>query len=232
MISTQLTQVRQRIQYAAEQAKRKPDSVRLLAVSKTFSAEQVREAVEAGQLEFGENYVQEGLEKIEALRDLRESLTWHFIGPLQSNKARAVAEHFDWMHSVDREKIAERLHAHRPIGLPPLQVCIQVNIDGQSTKSGVAPDAVFALAQAIHALPRLRLRGLMCIPDPAQPPDELQARYLEMAALRDELAAQQRCELDILSMGMSADLEVAIASGSTLVRVGTAIFGNRYSSSP
>ncbi len=232
MISTQLNQVRQRIQYAEEQAKRKPDSVRLLAVSKTFSAEQVREAAEAGQLEFGENYVQEGLEKIEALRDLRESLTWHFIGPLQSNKARAVAEQFDWMHSVDREKIAERLHTHRPIGLPPLQVCIQVNIDGQSTKSGVAPKEVFALAKAIQGLPRLRLRGLMCIPDPAQPPDALQARFAEMAALRDELAAQQRCELDTLSMGMSADLEVAIASGSTLVRVGTAIFGRRHFSSP
>src|SRR5690606_24379953 len=130
-----LTQVRQRIQDAVLQAKREPDSVRVLAVSKTFSHDHVRAAVAAGQLEFGENYVQEGLAQIDALRDLRASLTWHFIGPLQSNKARAVAEHFDWMHSVDREKIAERLHAHRPIGLPPLQVCIQVNIDGQSTKS-------------------------------------------------------------------------------------------------
>lgn len=231
MIATALQEVQARIQRAAEQAQRAPDAIRLLAVSKTFPAEQVRAAYEAGQRAFGENYVQEGVDKIQALSDLRTELRWHFIGPLQSNKARLVAEHFDWMHSIDRVKIAERLHAYRPAEWTPLQVCIQVNIDGQASKSGVAPAEVPALAAAIRALPRLHLRGLMCIPDPSQDAESLRRRFDEMVALRDALTVEHG-PLDTLSMGMSADLELAIASGSTLVRVGTAIFGQRPSLAP
>jgi hypothetical protein len=195
-------------------------------VSKTQPAAAVRAAHAAGQRAFGENYVQEGLAKIEALADLRPELEWHLIGPLQSNKTRVVAEAFDWVHSIDRLKIAQRLSEQRPAWAAPLQVCLQVNVSGEDSKSGVAPAGLPALAQAVAALPRLRLRGLMAIPEPAG--DEA-AQRLPHHALRELLEAlhQQGLALDTLSMGMSADLEAAVLEGATLVRVGTAIFGER-----
>jgi len=195
-------------------------------VSKTFPADAVREAHAAGQCAFGENYVQEALAKIEALADLRPQLEWHLIGPLQSNKTRVVAEAFDWVHSIDRLKIAQRLSEQRPPGMPPLQVCLQVNVSGEASKSGVAPDELPALAQAVAALPRLRLRGLMSIPEPAEGEAAQRAPHRVLRGLFERLQAQGLA-LDTLSMGMSADLEAAIAEGSTLVRVGTAIFGGR-----
>jgi pyridoxal phosphate enzyme (YggS family) len=202
--------------------------VTLLAVSKTFGADAVREAHGAGQRAFGENYVQEALAKIEALADLRAELEWHLIGPLQSNKTRAVAEHFDWVHSIDRLKVAERLAEQRPGGMAPLQVLLQVNVSGESSKSGVAPDELPALAAAVAALPRERLvlRGLMSIPEPAE---GLEAQREPHRRLREWLSMlnSQGLALDTLSMGMSADLEAAILEGATLVRVGTAIFGRR-----
>ena len=225
-IAENLQTVHERIARACVAAGRAPASVRLLAVSKTFGPEAVRQAQAAGQTAFGENYIQEAVDKITALRDL--SLQWHCIGPIQSNKTRLVAEHFDWVHSVDRLKIAQRLSEQRPGHLPPLQVCLQVNTDGGPTKSGVQPQDVLALARAVAALPRLVLRGLMTIPDPVQ------GFEAEVALHRraTELFEQVRRELplpqfDTLSMGMTADLEAAIAAGSTLVRVGTAIFGQR-----
>jgi hypothetical protein len=188
----------------------------------------VRAALAAGQCDFGENYVQEALAKIDALADRRAALRWHLIGPLQGNKTRVVAEAFDWVHSVDRLKIAERLAAQRPPGLPPLQLCLQVNVSGEASKSGVAPAELAALAQAVAALPRerVRLRGLMSIPEPA---DGFDAQRVPHRALREMLLAlqQQGLELDTLSMGMSDDLEAAIAEGATVVRVGRAIFGAR-----
>jgi len=200
--------------------------VRLLAVSKTCPADAVREAHAAGLGDFGENYVQEALAKMAALDDLRDGLCWHLIGPLQSNKTREVAERFDWVHSVDRLKIAERLSAQRPAGLPPLQVCLQVNVSGAASKSGAAPADVPALARAVATLPRLALRGLMAIPEPE---GDLDAQRRPHRALRQLLAALQAqgLALDTLSMGMSGDLEAAIAEGATCVRVGTAIFGVR-----
>ena len=224
-ISNQLAAVHARIQAACRAAGRPPESVVLLAVSKTFGADAVQAAFEAGQTDFGENYIQEAVEKITALRHL--PLVWHCIGPIQSNKTRLVAEHFDWVHTVDRLKIAQRLSEQRPVGLPPLQVCIQVNVDGGPTKSGVNPDDALALAQALAGLPHLRLRGIMCIPEPA--PDYAAACqvFKKATALFDGLTAQG-LQLDTLSMGMSADLEAAVASGSTLVRVGSAIFGARH----
>ena len=224
-ISTQLSAVRERIQTACRVAGRPPEAVTLLAVSKTFGADAVQAAFEAGHTAFGENYIQEAVAKIIALRHL--PLVWHCIGPVQSNKTRLVAEYFDWVHTVERLKIAQRLSEQRPAGLPPLQVCIQVNVDGGPTKSGVAPDDALALAQAVAKLPRLRLRGLMCIPEPA--PDFAAACQVFNRAriLLAELNAQG-LKLDTLSMGMSDDLEAAIASGSTLVRVGSAIFGARH----
>ncbi|GAA4357583.1 YggS family pyridoxal phosphate-dependent enzyme [Variovorax defluvii] len=226
MIVDKLQQVRARIVTACTACGRDPASVRLLAVSKTFPAEAVREARSAGQIAFGENYVQEGVAKIEALSDLRAGLEWHCIGPLQSNKTRPVAAHFDWVHSIDRLKIAERLAEQRPPELPPLQVCLQVNVDGGANKSGVAPAEALPLARAVAALPRLRLRGLMAIPEPAPDFQAQRALFLRAAALFDELRAAG-LELDTLSLGMSADLEAAIAAGSTMVRIGTAIFGAR-----
>jgi pyridoxal phosphate enzyme (YggS family) len=226
MIADKLAQVSARIASACAAAHRPVRSVTLLAVSKTFPAADVREACTAGQFRFGENYVQEGLDKIAALADLREVLEWHLIGPLQSNKTRAVAEAFDWVHSIDRLKIAERLSAQRPESLPPLSVCLQVNISQETSKSGLAPADVPALARAVAALPRLRLRGLMAIPEPAA--DEAGQRRPHRA-LR-ELLERLRGEglaLDTMSAGMSADLEAAIAEGATLVRIGTAIFGAR-----
>ena len=226
MSAANLHQVRSRIVSASESADRDPAGVQLLAVSKTFPAEAVREALAAGQTAFGENYVQEGVAKIEALADVRAQLVWHCIGPLQSNKTRVVAEHFDWVHSIDRLKIAERLSQQRPDGLPPLQVCLQVNVDGGANKSGVSADEALALAQAVASLPRLRLRGLMAIPEPAADFDAQRALFLRATAVFEEIRAAG-IALDTLSLGMSADLEAAVAAGSTLVRIGTAIFGRR-----
>lgn len=196
----------------------------LLAVSKTRSADEIRTVWQAGCRDFGENYLQEALPKQEALRDL--AITWHFIGPLQSNKTKPVAEHFDWVHSVDRFKLAQRLNDQRPLTRSPLNVCIQVNIDDEASKSGVAPADLAALAHAITALPHLRLRGLMCIPHPW---DDNAAQRRPLAALRTlfEQLRAQGLALDTLSMGMSDDLDPAITEGSTLVRIGTALFGQR-----
>ncbi len=226
MIGDKLQQVRARIVTACTAAGRDPASVRLLAVSKTFPAEAVREARAAGQIAFGENYVQEGIAKIQALADLRGELEWHCIGPLQSNKTRPVAEHFDWVHGIDRLKIAERLAEQRPAHLPPLQVCLQVNVDGGANKSGVPAEEALRLARAVAALPRLRLRGLMAIPEPAPDFESQRAVFLRAAVLFETLRTAG-LELDTLSLGMSADLEAAVAAGSTMVRVGTAIFGGR-----
>lgn len=225
-IGSNLQEVQDRIATTCEREGRGANEVTLLAVSKTFPAGAVREAHAAGQRAFGENYVQEALDKIAALADLRPQLEWHLIGPLQSNKTRPVAEAFDWVHTVDRLKIAQRLAEQRPAWLPPLQVCLQVNVSGEASKSGVAPAELPALAQAVAALPRLKLRGLMSIPEPAEDPAAQRAPH---RLLRELLAALnvQGFTLDTLSMGMSADLEAAIAEGSTLVRVGTAIFGRR-----
>jgi PLP dependent protein len=225
-IALKLQELRQRIGNACTLAARPVQSVTLLAVAKTFGADAVRAAHAAGCRAFGENYVQEALAKIDALADLRGEIEWHLIGPLQSNKTREVAQAFDWVHTIDRLKIAERLSAQRPARLPPLNVCVQVNIDGQASKSGVAPAQAAALARAVAALPRLRLRGLMSIPEPvagsaAQCVPHRRLRELFEALRADGLA------LDTLSMGMSADLEAAIAEGATIVRVGSAIFGAR-----
>ena len=222
-ISEKLQAVRAQIAAACPFG-RKPDEVSLLAVSKTWPASDVREAAATGQRAFGENYVQEGIAKIEALSDL--DLEWHFIGPLQSNKTRLVAENFAWAHSLDRLKIAERLSVQRPERLPPLQVCLQVNVSGEISKSGVEPAAAAALAQAIVALPRLRLRGLMCIPEPTEDVAVQRAAFRRLRQLFTQLR-DGGLPLDTLSMGMSHDLEAAIAEGATLVRVGTAIFGKR-----
>ncbi|MCA3191157.1 MULTISPECIES: YggS family pyridoxal phosphate-dependent enzyme [unclassified Cupriavidus] len=226
VIAANLQAVKNDIAAAAQQAGRPVADVTLLAVSKTVSAARVRQAFDAGQRAFGENYVQEGLEKIAALDALRSQIQWHFIGPLQSNKTRPVAEQFDWVHAIDRLKIAERLSAQRPAGLPPLQVCIQVNISHEDTKSGVAPGEVPALAQAIAALPNLELRGLMAIPAPAAEPAAQRQPFAALRALLDQLR-QSGLQVDTLSMGMSADMDAAIAEGATLVRIGTAIFGAR-----
>ncbi|MEY3522287.1 MAG: hypothetical protein RLZZ177_3002 [Pseudomonadota bacterium] len=223
-IPAQLRQVQERIQQACVTAARDPLSVRLLAVSKTFPASQVAEAFAAGQTAFGENYIQEAVEKITALAHL--PLEWHCIGPIQSNKTRLVAEHFDWVHSVDRLKIAQRLSEQRPGNLAPLNVCLQINIDGGPTKSGVAPAEALALAQAATQLPQLRLRGIMTIPEPSENFASASKAHREARALFDALC-QSGLALDTLSMGMSADLEAAISEGSTMVRVGSAIFGGR-----
>lgn len=224
--AARLDSVHRRIADAARAAGRDPATVSLLAVSKTFPAGDVRTAHAAGQRAFGENYVQESIDKIDALADLRADLEWHFIGPLQSNKTRPVAERFDWVHSVDRLKIAQRLAEQRPAHLPPLNVCVQVNISGEASKSGVAPADVAELARAIAALPALRLRGLMAIPEPAGDIDAQRVPHRALRALFDALRAEGLA-LDTLSMGMSADLEAAVLEGATIVRVGTAIFGAR-----
>jgi pyridoxal phosphate enzyme (YggS family) len=226
MIADNLRRVRARIEDACRAAGRPVESVTLLAVSKRFGPEHVREALRAGATRLGENLVQEGVEKIAALADVRPRIEWHLIGPLQSNKTRLAAEQFDWVHSVDRLKIAERLSAQRPESLPALSVCLQVNISGEATKSGVAPDEAEALAHRIAALPRLRLRGLMAIPEPEGDFEAQRVPHRALRRLQERLVASGLA-LDTLSMGMSADLEAAIAEGSTLVRVGTAIFGAR-----
>jgi hypothetical protein len=225
-ISENLRQVRSRLAQACGAAHRGVDDVTLLAVSKTCPADAVRQAHAAGQRAFGENYVQEALDKIAALADLRSELQWHLIGPLQSNKTRAVAEAFDWVHAVDRLKIAERFSAQRPAHLPPLNICLQVNVSGEASKSGVAPAELQSLARAVAGLPGLRLRGLMSIPEPVDGLDAQRAPHRELRRLFDALVAEGLA-LDTLSMGMSADLEAAVLEGATLLRVGTAIFGAR-----
>ena len=224
MIADNLQRVQARIAAACLACGRDPSGVRLLAVSKTFDAQAVRQAHAAGQTAFGENYIQEAVDKIAALADL--PLQWHCIGPIQSNKTRLVAAHFDWVHSVDRLKIAQRLSEQRPPALAPLQVCIQVNIDGGATKAGVAPEDVLELARQLQALPGLRLRGMMTIPEPAADFAAALAVHLRARALMEALNAQG-LGLDTLSMGMTGDLEAAVHAGSTMVRVGTAIFGGR-----
>jgi pyridoxal phosphate enzyme (YggS family) len=227
-IEGNLQQVRARLKQACALAGRDVNTVRLLAVSKTFDADAVCLALDAGQHAFGENYVQEGTEKIETLRRLRPAATlqWHCIGPLQSNKTRPVAEAFDWVQSVDRLKIAQRLSEQRPANMPDLQICLQVNVDGGANKSGVEPEALDELAQAVAQLPRLTLRGLMCIPEPAPTFEAQRDLFLRAKALFDRLNAEGLA-LDTLSMGMSDDLEAAVAAGSTLVRVGRGVFGSR-----
>jgi pyridoxal phosphate enzyme (YggS family) len=223
-IAHHLAQLHQRVLQACAQSGRPPHSVAVLAVSKTFGADAVRQAYAAGQTAFGENYIQEAVDKMTALSDL--PLVWHCIGPVQSNKTRLVAEHFDWVHSVDRLKVAQRLSQQRPASLPALQVCIQVNTDGGANKAGVTAAGLADLAAQVRALPRLQLRGLMSIPEPAASFEAACAVHLQTKALWDRLNALG-FGLDTLSLGMSADLEAAIHSGSTLVRVGSAIFGAR-----
>ena len=223
-IASNLQVVRGRITAAARAAGRDPRDIALLAVSKTFAAAQVRAAHAAGQRDFGENYVQEALEKISALSDL--PLVWHYIGPIQSNKTRAIAEHFDWVHTVAREKIAQRLAEARPAGRAPLDVCLQVNVSAEQSKSGATPAAVRPLAEAVRSLPRLRLRGLMAIPEASADTALQRRRFASLRGLMEQLNAAG-FGLDTLSMGMSQDLEAAVMEGATIVRVGTAIFGER-----
>ncbi|MBY4596268.1 YggS family pyridoxal phosphate-dependent enzyme [Ottowia caeni] len=223
-IADKLQQVHERIAQASARAGRNVADIALLAVSKTCSPDAVRQAHAAGQCAFGENYVQEGVEKIAALRDL--ALQWHCIGPIQSNKTRLVAENFDWVHTIDRLKIAERLSAQRPPDKAPLNVCIQVNVDGGTAKSGVAPADALALAREVAQLPRVRLRGVMSIPEPASDFESALSVHQKVRGVFDEIR-HAGLPLDTLSIGMSADLEAAIAAGSTMVRVGTAIFGAR-----
>ncbi len=225
-IANNLQLVRNRISQACLKVLREETSVTLLAVSKTFPAENVREAFNAGQKLFGENYVQEALDKIAALSDIRSELEWHLIGPLQSNKTRPVAEAFDWVHTVDRLKIAQRLSEQRPAHLPPLQVCVQVNTSGEDSKSGCAPEESLALAQAVAQLPRLTLRGIMALPAPSPDPAVQHAALRLVRTLFEQWRAAGLA-VDTLSMGMSNDLEAAVEEGATLVRIGTAIFGHR-----
>ncbi len=225
-IANNLQLVRNRISQACLKVLREETSVTLLAVSKTFPAENVREAFNAGQKLFGENYVQEALDKIAALSDIRSELEWHLIGPLQSNKTRPVAEAFDWVHTVDRLKIAQRLSEQRPAHLPPLQVCVQVNTSGEDSKSGCAPAESLALAQAVAQLPRLNLRGIMALPAPSPDPAVQHAALRLVRTLFEQWRAAGLA-VDTLSMGMSNDLEAAVEEGATLVRIGTAIFGHR-----
>jgi hypothetical protein len=224
LIAVNLQAVRSRIARAAQAAQRHPGDIALVAVSKTFPAGHIAEAFAAGQKAFGENHVQEAVEKITVLAAL--PLEWHFIGPIQSNKTGLIARHFGWAHSVDRENIAQRLNAVRPDGTPPLNVCIQVNVSGEAAKSGVAPGEEAKLADAIARLPRLKLRGLMAIPEPTTDVTLQRRRFALLRELKDRLAAGGHA-LDTLSMGMSDDLEAAIMEGATMVRVGTAIFGQR-----
>ena len=227
-ISARLDHVRQAIAAAARDASRPPDSVWLIAVSKTFGSDAVIAAADAGQRMFGENYLQEALDKKLAVAAARPDLAleWHFIGPIQSNKTRPIAENFDWVHAVDREKIAQRLSDQRPAHLPPLQICLQVNVSGEDSKSGVSPAELLPLARAVSAMPHLQLRGLMAIPEPTEDPERQRAPFVLLRQLAQQLR-EAGIETDTLSMGMSADMAAAIAEGATMVRVGTAIFGQR-----
>ena len=235
-----LKQIRERIAQTCQRAGRQADSVLLIAVSKTFPAEAVVQAANAGQRHFGENYLQEAVDKIARVKEMApalsdsdvdaDSLIWHFIGPLQSNKTRAVAEHFDWVHSIEREKVARRLSEQRPAQLPPLNVCIQVNVSGEQTKSGVTPEEALPLAAVIAGLPNLRLRGLMSIPEATDDFSLQRQRFARLRSLLQQLNQVRTASqpaLDTLSMGMSADMEAAILEGATMVRIGTAIFGSR-----
>ena len=227
-ISAQLITVRRVIAESCHSAGRDPGSVRLLAVSKTFGADAVIEAADAGQIAFGENYLQEAVNKIADVQQQRPDLQleWHFIGPLQSNKTRPVAEHFSWVHAVDREKIAQRLSDQRPEHLPPLNICLQVNVSGEASKSGVSPEELPALVRAVTQLPNIHLRGLMAIPEPETDPARQRAPFALLRELQQQLA-EMGILTDTLSMGMSGDMQSAIAEGSTMVRIGTAIFGKR-----
>jgi pyridoxal phosphate enzyme (YggS family) len=229
-IPANIAKLHRRVSLAAEKIQKRPEEITVLAVSKTRPAQDIRIAHDCGLTAFGENYVQEALEKIATLSDL--DLSWHFIGPIQSNKTQAIATHFHWVHSIDRLKIARRLSDQRPPELPPLQVCLQVNISGEDSKSGVAPAQLAALAEAVLSLPRLQLRGLMAIPAATTDTREQHRAFAALRELLNALNAQLQLAgtgraLDTLSMGMSADLEAAIAEGSTLVRVGTDLFGQR-----
>jgi PLP dependent protein len=223
-ISERLQAVRASIHDAAAHVGRKPEDVHLLAVSKAHPAVALRDAYHAGQRMFGENYLQEALNKQAELTDLH--IEWHFIGPIQSNKTQAIAQHFDWVHSVDRLKIAQRLQAARPENLPPLQICLQVNVSQEATKSGLSPEETSDLAHALQSLPRLKLRGLMAIPAPTQHSEEQRAQFRQVRELYEKLKSQG-IEMDTLSIGMSEDFPAAIAEGATIVRIGSAIFGPR-----
>ncbi|MFZ4877347.1 YggS family pyridoxal phosphate-dependent enzyme [Janthinobacterium sp. Mn2066] len=227
-IEQNLQAVRGSIAQAVKEAQRPAQDVTLLAVSKTFAADAVLQAVQAGQTAFGENYLQEALDKIAAVQAAlpQGGLSWHFIGPIQSNKTRPIAEHFDWVHTVEREKIAVRLSEQRPDGLPDLNICLQVNISGEANKSGVTPAELPALARAVAQLPKLRLRGLMAIPEPETEISRQRAAFAQLRVLYEQLRAEGLA-LDTLSMGMSADLSAAVLEGATIVRVGSAIFGSR-----
>jgi hypothetical protein len=227
-ISDNLQAVHDRIATAARNAQRSPNDIMLLAVSKTFGPQAVIEAARAGQYAFGENYVQEAVDKMAAIHAMVPDvqLHWHFIGPIQSNKTRLIAQHFDWVHSVDREKIAQRLSEQRAPESPPLNICLQVNISGESSKSGVAPQDTLTLAQRVASMPRLKLRGLMAIPESTEDIEKQHTAFRHLRELIEE-CRRQGLAMDTLSMGMSADLEAAIAEGSTIVRIGTAIFGKR-----
>ena len=227
-ITDNLAQTKQGIQRVALAQGRDPAPICLMAVSKTFGAEAVIEAADAGQRAFGENYLQEAVDKQQAVKSLRPDLIleWHFIGPIQSNKTRPIAEHFDWAHTVDREKIARRLSEQRPAHMGPLNICLQVNVSGEASKSGIAPDDVLSLAQAVSALPNIRLRGLMVIPEAADDFDDQRKPFAQLRELQLQLA-RAGIATDTLSMGMSADMAAAIAEGATIVRIGTAIFGKR-----
>ena len=228
-ITDHLQTVRTRVFQAAQQAHRDPSSVNLLAVSKTQPVSAIVEAAEAGQLAFGENYEQEAVRKILAIRQERPDLKlqWHFIGPIQSNKTRAIAEYFDWVHSVDRERIARRLSDQRPANMPPLNICLQVNISGENSKSGVRPEELADLAKAVSGMPHLKLRGLMAIPEPQPDPEKQRQPFNAMKTLFERLR-KAGYDLDTLSMGMSDDMEAAVQEGATTVRIGTAIFGQRH----
>ena len=223
-LTDNIAKVRSRVRESAEKCQRQESAILLLAVSKTRPADEIRDAADCGLRHFGENYLQEALDKIEQLQDL--DLVWHFIGPIQSNKTRPIATHFDWVHSVDRAKIARRLNDQRPESLAPLNICLQVNISGEDSKSGISPAELPALAQAVAQLPRLRLRGLMAIPEAT---DDVARQHANFSRLREllEEVREMAAEADTLSMGMSADMEAAIAEGATIVRIGTDIFGPR-----
>lgn len=227
-ISENLQVVQHRIATSAQAAGRDPSSIALLAVSKTFDAQAVLTAAQAGQRAFGENYVQEAIDKISVTRELNPDLQleWHFIGPIQSNKTRQIAEHFDWVHSVDRLKIAQRLSEQRPADMAPLQICLQVNVSGEATKSGLEPDVLLELARVVNTLPNIRLRGLMAIPEPTEDVEQQRAAFAKLRLMQNDLQAVG-IQTDTLSMGMSADMDAAIAEGATIVRIGTAIFGGR-----
>ncbi|ELL7087631.1 YggS family pyridoxal phosphate-dependent enzyme [Vibrio fluvialis] len=227
-IQQNLEHITSQIENAQQKCGRPRSSVQLLAVSKTKPVEAILEAAQAGQRAFGENYVQEGCDKVQFFAEHHPELDleWHFIGPLQSNKTRLIAEHFDWMHTIDRAKIAQRLSEQRPAHLPPLQVLIQVNTSGEASKSGISENDLFTLAELISGLPNLTLRGLMSIPENVPDYPSQLAAFRQLAALKDQLA-EKYDGIDTLSMGMSGDMEAAIEAGSTIVRIGTAIFGQR-----